>query len=409
MHPRALPSAWDRRNYQAFAILQEALLITLILISSCSVVFRGGVGGIITDKTSSSGIEDVRVWAYLDESARDTDYTNHGSNPLEIENSSMVKGSARTDTNGEFTISAIIWDSSNPLFGKTADYKKVFFLFYHELYGLKKNQSSIRIYSDATNSGSVNESFDTIKERSTISFRIEDVANNNPLGESVEAKITIYSALDEVIEERTEEINGTGSIEVTKDKEATIKVSVSLKKELSNWSQCDEQGAPVTTPLPTTTITSTNPSPIRLFMKSSKLTLPSISGSIRLSGTGTPTANHLGTSADDNQALLLCEIDVNDKLILLTQPSARRVTAQRGTGANNETVFHGEFNGLGANIEFVDITYTGTYATKRVAIVVDADNDGAPEVEEKFFEVAVRSNEQGSWNVGVISNPDTIE
>ncbi|MBN2859788.1 MAG: hypothetical protein JXK93_05965, partial [Sphaerochaetaceae bacterium] len=23
VHPRALPSAWDRRNYQAFAILQE--------------------------------------------------------------------------------------------------------------------------------------------------------------------------------------------------------------------------------------------------------------------------------------------------------------------------------------------------------------------------------------------------
>lgn len=26
VHPRALPSAWDRRNYQTFAILQEAQL-----------------------------------------------------------------------------------------------------------------------------------------------------------------------------------------------------------------------------------------------------------------------------------------------------------------------------------------------------------------------------------------------
>lgn len=377
-----------------------SILISLILISSCSVVFRGGVGGIITDKTSSSGIEDVRVWAYLDESARDTDYTNHGSNPLEIENSSMVKGSARTDTNGEFTISAIIWDSSNPLFGKTADYKKVFFLFYHELYGLKKNQSSIRIYSDATNSGSVNESFDTIKERSTISFRIEDVANNNPLGESVEAKITIYSALDEVIEERTEEINGTGSIEVTKDKEATIKVSVSLKKELSNWSQCDEQGAPVTTPLPTTTITSTNPSPIRLFMKSSELTLPSLSGILRITK-DTIADNHYGDEEDDNVALFLFEIDDADNLTPFNEASARSITRKEGNGANGSIVEHGLFSNLGSGIPFTDITYSGTYATKRIAIVVDKNHSGAADKDDPYFIREVRSD-MNSWDLGLL-------
>ncbi len=374
-------------------------ITVLLLISSCSVVFRGGVGGLIKDN-NNQGIDGVRVWAYLDESARDSDYTTYLSDPTEVEQSSMIKGSTTTDANGNFTISALIWNSTSPVFGKTADVKEIYFLFYHELYGLQKNHFAVRIYSDATNSSAVNESFSKIKERSTVTIRIEDVANKSLLNEIVEATVNVTSNGEEIIST----ITGTGSVEITKEIDATAVIAIALLKELSPWTQCDVDGNSIAlSPLSfsSTSVTTT------LYMKSSNLTIPTLNGTLRI----TPDVivdSHSGDEEDDDKILLLCDIDSSGKLIPFNTSSSRVVTAPEGTGANGEIIYHGKFSLLGANIEFTDTSYSGTYATKPLAIVVDENDNGEPDLDEKFYEITIKSNES-TRNVGILSSPTTID
>ena len=385
--------------------LFSVLLISLIIIiTSCSVVFRGGLGGVVND-SDNNPISEMKVWVYLDKEARDTDYNTYSSDPESVQESSMIKGSAITDENGNFNINAIIWNSSSPIFGKTADLREVYLLFYHELFGLQKNRFAVRIYSDATNSGAVNEIFSSVKERSNLSLTIENVATYTQLNQTVTATIKVYKSDDTLIETIKKNITGSDTIEITKDIEEEVKVSVALSKELSSWTQCDEDGNALPAILPTTTFSSTSPA-ITLYMKNSRLTLPSLNGIYRSEIYVDADDIENGTYTDDNVVLLLCERQ-GDTFIPFDSPNARIVTDKRITGTNTPITEHGLFDGLGSGIEFTDTTYTGRYTTKTVYIVV-VDNDVVPASGHDYFQITVNSNETNK-HVGLLMTPtDTI-
>ena len=120
---------------------KHALLATvfavLALLVSCSAVFDAGIGGKVyyMQNGSEVGVSGAKILVY--------DNTSF----------SEVIGSARTDANGNFTVSKIVWKSSNPKYGKTADNHTVYIKVSHEDFEMKNEYITASLISDSTNSG----------------------------------------------------------------------------------------------------------------------------------------------------------------------------------------------------------------------------------------------------------------
>ena len=120
---------------------KHALLATvfavLALLVSCSAVFDAGIGGKVyyMQNGSEVGISGAKILVY--------DNTSF----------SEVIGSARTDANGNFTVSKIVWKSSNPKYGKTADNHTVYIKVSHEDFEMTDEYITANLISDSTNSG----------------------------------------------------------------------------------------------------------------------------------------------------------------------------------------------------------------------------------------------------------------
>ena len=105
-------------------LLLLLIIVLLVAFSSCSIVFKGGIGGNVTDKSSDEPIEGMRVFAYLSESARNTDYQSWSDNSSLIGDSEIAIGSATTDANGNFSIGSVIWNQVIPNLAKLQITKK---------------------------------------------------------------------------------------------------------------------------------------------------------------------------------------------------------------------------------------------------------------------------------------------
>ena len=141
------------------------VILAVILITGCSSVFSAYISGTVYDKKEydaspgSGELEHVCVYLYSTEEARDADYdswyhagSEDGLLPEEHSSPSyfMIE---YTDADGDFTFSGFTWNELNPDFGKTADRQEIYFLLYHENYGLQKNLFPEHIYvlSDTDN------------------------------------------------------------------------------------------------------------------------------------------------------------------------------------------------------------------------------------------------------------------
>jgi len=120
---------------------KHALLVTVFavfaLLVSCSAVFDAGIGGKVyyMQNGSEVGISGAKILVYDSSSFTE------------------VIGSARTDANGNFTVSKIVWKTTDPKFGKTADNHTVYIKVTHEDFEMKDAYITARIVSDSTNSG----------------------------------------------------------------------------------------------------------------------------------------------------------------------------------------------------------------------------------------------------------------
>lgn len=120
---------------------KHALLITVLailsLLTACSAVFDAGIGGKVyyMQNNSEVGISGAKVLVY-----DNTSFTE-------------VIGSARTDANGNFTVSKIVWKTTSPKYGKTADNHTVYIKVTHEDFEMTSDYITARLVSDSTNSG----------------------------------------------------------------------------------------------------------------------------------------------------------------------------------------------------------------------------------------------------------------
>jgi hypothetical protein len=120
---------------------KHALLATVFavfaLLVSCSAVFDAGIGGKVyyIQNGSEVGISGAKILVYDDTSF---------SEPI---------GSARTDANGNYSVSKIVWKTKDPKFGKTADNHTVYVKVTHEDFEMKDAYITARIVSDSTNIG----------------------------------------------------------------------------------------------------------------------------------------------------------------------------------------------------------------------------------------------------------------
>lgn len=141
-----------------------AAACTLIILSTCSVVFTASISGSILDaeryeedpEAATNGIEEVVVYLYLEEEDWTADLAawNQGEGVLPdfpASGEPAYFSSTVSDANGDFTFSGLIWERLFSEYGKSGDRYRIYLHFYHPDYGLQPNPYPLYIVSDVTN------------------------------------------------------------------------------------------------------------------------------------------------------------------------------------------------------------------------------------------------------------------
>ena len=180
-------------------------ILAALAFTGCSSVFSAYISGSVydADEYAQAGddgaLDGAHIYLYSTEDARDSDYTawfagGEEDGPLPEERSTpsyfMIE---YTDTDGTYTFSGFTWKSFNPDFGKTADREEVFFLIYHEGYGLQKNTDPDHIYvlSDTDNTVP-----DILVERRTNSTRVMGTVYDDTAAPLANVNAAVYVAED---------------------------------------------------------------------------------------------------------------------------------------------------------------------------------------------------------------------
>ena len=223
-------------------LLFTTALMLAVLLASCSVVFEAGISGkVVTEvETRTVPIEDVKVFAYTDRGARDSDYQLfiREENPITrpTEGAGYV-AMTKTNANGEFTVNKIVWESKKSEFGKTADVNKLFLIFYHEDYRPEKTDATI--ISGSTNSDNVYIRMEGTKDKSTLNILVYDVSTSTLMDEPC----TLKYSVGESTETDSSDFTGrtTISISYPKNAEGTA-VKLELMSLGTKWKMTDSAG-----------------------------------------------------------------------------------------------------------------------------------------------------------------------
>lgn len=343
-------------------LLGSALLAATLLFSSCYSVFNGGTGGQIVDAESTSipkqGIANVDIYAYTESSVRDSDY-NRWKEGTVFAPSNSYYGHTTTDADGSFVISNIVWKETKPDFGKDADYTTIYLLYYHENYGLTKDQTVIT--SDST-SDTVYAELKAIRKTTALNISINDVANSNATPNNVLVKVSVpqstetLSAKPKVYEQI---IAGNGIINISyprwknaEDKaegiENTPEVSITYAQSADTitWKACKNTNNDYAFYEDDFSITkkvqNTNYS-ISLYGKATRIYMPTVNG----------TYGNSSDSANDGIKIIMRAKDSDGNY---TIDCGEATTNSRDLGDGNQS--HGYFSGLGNGFFFTDDIYT---------------------------------------------------
>ena len=399
-----------------------AVISAISLLFSCSAVFEGGVSGKVVDAESTAnpkaGIQDVEVYVYTSEYLWNEDFRLYNGTGKFIPSSSTYIGHTTTGSDGTFSLSKLMWESSKPQFGKTGDTIPVFLLFYHENYGLLKNENNAVIISDNV-SYVVYQEMKAIRTNTTLNISVLD-ASQDPetatrlppeISQPVNVTVCVPQATSEnpnvpdIKKEAT--ITGTGTITVSYPRYSTgttentpiITITYEQAGENISFKPCNyittegSEDFSFITDFETTPVTKTvqgSTVPIQIYMKPTVLSFPSISGQLCLTAPEANSAQETrgdeGTSVDDNIKVMLASISDSGTLgTLLAYTSATVMTSATGNGANNSRIIHGRFSGLGEGITWMNESYDGKYCTKDVAVVFDMDNSGTISTGDKYI------------------------
>ncbi len=184
-----------KRLFKLTALLSAAL----IMLTACSAVFDSAISGTIKDRsvreTSSSsagGISDVMVYAYTNESDWNAKYSEWSKTKDTVFSDNSVP-SAKTASDGSFSISNLRWMTNNPAYGKDADEKKVYLLAFHKDYGLEKIDGRT-IQSDKSNNFGI-VYMDKVTATKTLVIRLKDRDDNSTAATGNDQTITDTSGI----------------------------------------------------------------------------------------------------------------------------------------------------------------------------------------------------------------------
>ena len=119
-----------------------------------------------------------------------------------------------------------MWESDNPVFGKTGDSIPVFLLFYHDNYGLQKNDNHAVILSDSV-SYVVYQELTAIRSTSTLNISILDASQDpdttTKLPPAVSQAVNVEVSVPQTTAEnqiaspiiKKDTVTGTGNISIS--------------------------------------------------------------------------------------------------------------------------------------------------------------------------------------------------
>lgn len=179
------------------------MLITIlvgILLTSCSSVFDASINGNVVDD-SGNGIKDMAVYAYENESARNAAYNRYNSQEDKSVFVDSSVPSARTDVNGNFSISTIRWKTNSPSYGKDGDKITIYLLFFNEEYGMNRSDEGYIVYSAESNSIGKPFKFKSIWETKTVNLRMLDRTSNknSEINEPIEYTVKYNDGVEDII------------------------------------------------------------------------------------------------------------------------------------------------------------------------------------------------------------------
>lgn len=206
------------KNLRVVALLLACLVA--LTFTSCSAVFDSAISGTVKDRsaretssTQSGGIADAMVYAYDDKSAWEKAYSNWDKES--VFNDYTVP-SAKTASDGSFSISSLRWKTNNPLYGKDADSRTVYLLVFHKDYGLTKVEGRT-VQSDKSNNFGI-VYCDKVSVSKNLVIKFKDIDDNSTTASGSDSTITDtsgfsfrYSYRDGYSEEGTDNVFATVS------------------------------------------------------------------------------------------------------------------------------------------------------------------------------------------------------
>ncbi len=364
-------------------IVSIAIAVALsLLLASCSVVFQAGISGkvVTVSGTSTASVSDVSVFAYTDESLRDSDFTKFeaGTITRPTEGSGYV-ATTTTDANGEFIVNKVVWETKKSEFGKTADVNKIYLIFYHKDYKVAKCEATV--ISDSSNTDNVYIELEPSKKYTTINVTVNNVSTDAAMGTACTLKYWVDDS--ESYDTVTIPASGANTIQISfsVDEDSTT-VKYWLEASGTKWEMVDKTGALIDSSTCVSETVSEGTHNVTLYMKNYEFTLPGFSGDI--DGTIEDSASYDPTNANDNVPIWLAyfhdeEGEDNDAWYPFEDTVyANSLTFADDTIANTEIYYkHGVFNGVGnattvtVNEDtFPEITDWDSYSGKNLAVTL---------------------------------------
>ncbi len=216
-----------------FLLFIVIVIITssLIILSSCSSVFRASITGRYIDAETEDGINDGYVFLYTSKAKFEIDWEDYQKNKdynIFFNNSfSATTTTTSNNQTGVFTFNSIVWQTLIPDFGKDADVCDIYIVFYHEDYDA--SYTTQKLVSDSTTRLTPIKVI-RIKNSATITGVIVDISNNNPVP-NVNIKIyvpltwTFDSNNNPIVDDNSFENKATYTTTTNANGEYSVKIS----------------------------------------------------------------------------------------------------------------------------------------------------------------------------------------
>lgn len=321
----------DRKNYSVRLFAVILCCATVLMLAGCSAVFTSTITGqVVEDKAGELdpvGVNDVEVYAFLNESQRKAaldDYKNHQTLPKMNDAVYYAKTSTQNGEAGYYTIS-ITWETASSAFGKTADRRPVYLAFYNKNFGFVAADETSYMTSDKVTRMRT-QTLVRKNNEYTVALAVKNVAGAGS-GTNMTALPTGMKVVvkDDEGNELYNAVPSNLSISFVYDKTKAPKVTFSLVLPGSTWLQTAADGKSITESAPLS-LTDTNMSLGNnpLYLKNLYISEQTVAGTFT-DGTGEERNGHtvwLVKKADGETAPTSASTSVADTSTYSLEPTA---------------------------------------------------------------------------------------